>query len=103
MEEKPLAYREIVDDWITGDLGAIERDALEPLRRASPTLFDRLITSRNHRWAKVIEQRLKGSGTTVIVVGMGHLVGPGGVPALLRADGLTVEGPGDVLSAARPH
>jgi uncharacterized protein YbaP (TraB family) len=103
MEEKPQAYREIVDDWITGDLAAIETDALDPLRRASPTLFDRLITSRNRRWTKVIERRLKRSGTTVIVVGMGHLVGAGGVPALLRADGLTVEGPSDTVRPPGPH
>ena len=33
------------------------------------------------------------SGSTVIVVGVGHLIGPDSVPALLRARGVKVEGP----------
>ena len=32
-------------------------------------------------------------GEAVMVVGVGHLVGPDSVPALLRARGVVVEGP----------
>jgi uncharacterized protein YbaP (TraB family) len=41
----------------------------------------------------VLDARLKGHGHTVVVVGIGHLIGPDGVPARLRALGYSVTGP----------
>ena len=93
IEERPDLFHQIVDHWMSGDIAAIEVDAVDTLRSASPILFDRLITQRNRHWVKTIRRRLAGRGVTVIVVGVGHLVGPGGVPALLRAQGVTVVGP----------
>jgi len=63
------------------------------LKAASPVVYDRLITQRNRRWMRVIERRLDGAGKTVVVVGVGHLVGEAGLPAMLRARGYQVEGP----------
>jgi uncharacterized protein YbaP (TraB family) len=93
MQDEPDEFRKLVREWMAGDLKALDRDALRPLRKASPALFRRLVTERNARWAATLDQRLKGHGRTVVVVGMGHLIGPGGVPARLRALGYTVEGP----------
>lgn len=91
--DDPGYYPRLVGEWESGDLAAVTRDALEPLSRTSPALFDRLITQRNRRWTDILSRRLKGRGDIVVVVGMGHLVGPGGVPALLRARGFRVDGP----------
>lgn len=93
IEERPGAYGRVVGEWMAGDLEGLAADALEPLRRASPALYRRLITDRNKRWADALRRRLSRPGTVVVVVGMGHLVGPDGVPALLRAGGVRVEGP----------
>lgn len=93
IEDEPDAYDRLLAAWLAGDTQALRDQGLEPMRAASPDLFDRMITQRNARWVEAISQRLAGSGETVIVVGAGHLVGPGGVPALLRARGFTVEGP----------
>ncbi len=79
--------------WLGADLGTLDREVVKPLRKASPALYARLVDQRNARWTDAIAGRLHGSGHTVIVVGMGHLIGSGGVPALLRARGFTVEGP----------
>ena len=93
MEENPGAYPDLVKAWMAGDLGALERQGLKPMRRAAPTLYRRLVAERNARWAEAISQRLQGSGETVVVVGAAHLIGQDGVPALLRRRGIKVEGP----------
>ncbi len=91
--DDPGAYGRLVSEWAAGDLDGLGHDALEPMARVSPNLYRRLITDRNQRWAAILQQRLRGDGVVVVVVGAGHLIGPGGVPALLRARGFVVEGP----------
>ena len=93
MESRPDQYKALVDAWMSGDAAALDREALEPLREASPALFKRLVVDRNVRWVKTLRERLAGSGRTVVVVGVGHLVGADGLPARLRALGYSVEGP----------
>lgn len=93
MEHEPDEFGLLVEAWASGDLEAIERQALVPLRRVAPTLFRRLVTERNARWATTLNERLKGRGRTVVVVGVGHLIGPEGLPERLRALGYSVKGP----------
>jgi uncharacterized protein YbaP (TraB family) len=93
IETRPDQYKALVDAWMSGDAAALDREALEPLREASPALFRRLVVDRNVRWLKTLRARLAGSGRTVVVVGVGHLVGADGLPARLRALGYSVEGP----------
>lgn len=93
LERDPQSYDKLVAHWMAGDLKALDEDALGPLREAAPELYARLVTQRNERWLTSIRARLDGSGRTVIVVGVGHLVGKDGLPARLRALGYSVEGP----------
>ncbi len=93
LNDNPRAYQELVAHWMAGDLKALDEDALEPLRTAAPGLYARLVTERNDRWLETLKSRLDGSGRTVVVVGVGHLVGKDGLPARLRALGYSVEGP----------
>lgn len=93
MEAKPDEFALLVHAWVSGDIAGLDREALEALREASPDLFRRIVTERNERWVKVLQARLKGQGRAVVVVGVGHLVGPGGLPARLRALGYSVQGP----------
>jgi hypothetical protein len=93
METDPDQYQKLLDAWMAGDVAALERESLAPLRDASPALFKRMLTDRNDRWMGPIATRLAGKGRTVVVVGVGHLIGSGGLPARLRALGYSVEGP----------
>ncbi len=93
IEDKPETYDQVIADWMAGDTNAIRTDALDPLLTAAPVLYRRLIVERDQRWTRIIRQRLKGHGVVVMVVGVGHLVGPDSVPAMLRAQGIAVEGP----------
>jgi uncharacterized protein YbaP (TraB family) len=93
METKPDEFATLVKAWTAGDIGELRREALDPMRKASPSLFKRLVSDRNARWTEVLADRLKGHGHTVVVVGVGHLIGPESVPARLRALGYSVTGP----------
>ncbi len=93
IEEEPDSFAQIEDAWIAGDVAALIDKAVTPLKQQAPDFYDRLVTKRNKRWVKVIQRLLKQHERAFIVVGVGHLVGPGGVPALLRAKGIRVEGP----------
>lgn len=93
MEDEPKAYEAMVRAWMAGDLQVLQREALAPVRRTAPTLFRRLVTERNAAWTRALSRRLQGKGRTVVVVGVGHLIGPEGLPARLRALGYSVSGP----------
>lgn len=86
-------YDELLQAWLGADVRVLVKQVIAPLRKSSPGLYARVVTQRNARWVQAIDQRLKGKGETVIVVGMGHLIGPDGVPARLRAQGFKVDGP----------
>jgi uncharacterized protein YbaP (TraB family) len=93
IQQDPMSYQRVVTEWMSGDIAGLRRDSTDPLRAVAPKLYDRIIAQRNRRWAQVLGGRLKQRGEVVVVVGVGHLIGPDGVPALLRAKGYKVEGP----------
>jgi uncharacterized protein YbaP (TraB family) len=102
LEEDPGQSRRLIDAWMKGDLKAIEKEGVEELRSESPEMFATLLTNRNAAWVKVLLKRLNAAppkggrpARIVVVVGVGHLVGPGGVPDLLRRRGIRVDGPKD--------
>ena len=94
INDDPGSFSRLLNRWMAGDLRELEAEALQPLWRASPALYRRLLTDRNARWASTLRERLEeGRGVVIVVVGMGHLIGPQGVPARLRALGFPVDGP----------
>jgi hypothetical protein len=58
-----------------------------------PALRKAVFHDRHIKWLPQIERMLADGRTHVIVVGAGHLVGKDSVIAMLRAKGITVEGP----------
>jgi uncharacterized protein YbaP (TraB family) len=99
LQDDPDQSRRLIDAWQRGDLKTIEKEGLAELRRDSPRMFKVMLTDRNAAWLKVLTERLSAPTADgrpvriVVVVGVGHLVGSGGVPALLRAKGFRVDGP----------
>ena len=93
IEEEPEAFDDLVALWLGNDAKGIADEAMGPLKETSPYLYEVLVRQRNTAWVKQITRRLAGSGDTVVVVGVGHLVGPDSVPAMLRARGVKVAGP----------
>ncbi|MBI1200531.1 MAG: hypothetical protein GC203_21940 [Phenylobacterium sp.] len=93
IDDDPEGYKELVAAWMAGDVKALDKEALAPMRKTTPGVFRRLVTERNAAWVRELDARLKGRGRTVVVVGVGHLIGKGGLPAQLRALGYSVSGP----------
>jgi uncharacterized protein YbaP (TraB family) len=93
LDDGPASYHRLIAAWMSGDANAIRHEALEPMASKAPGVYRGLVVDRNRRWIDAIMARLQGSGEAVMVVGVGHLVGPDSVPALLRARGIKVEGP----------
>jgi uncharacterized protein YbaP (TraB family) len=79
----------LIEQWRNGDLAALAR-RLETDFRGYEELRASLVTERNRAWLPAIEALLHGGGTTLVVVGALHLVGPEGLPALLEALGWRV-------------
>ena len=82
----------MVDAWGAGDaksVGSLMNKSLD----SEPGARKLLIDTRNRNWIKILDDVLAKPGVTFVTVGTGHLVGPGGVPALLRKHGYKVDGP----------
>jgi uncharacterized protein YbaP (TraB family) len=55
-----------------------------------PQIENRLIGQRNLQWVKKIEEMMVEDKNIFVIVGAGHLIGPGGVVALLKQKGYRV-------------
>ncbi len=79
----------LAEAWLTGDT-----EQLSQLTRrgvlADPELEKALLHDRNASWAAQIENLLSATDKPLIAVGAGHLLGDGGLPAMLQARGYKV-------------
>ena len=100
LQDDPGQSRRLIDAWLASDLAGIDREGVEQLKTDSPALFKMMLTDRNAAWMRTLLRRLDaphGHGArpdrVVVVVGVGHLIGQGGLPQMLRAKGFRVDGP----------
>jgi len=81
---------ELASSWRAGDVGPVEKLLLEGFEE-SPELFKELVTDRNRNWLGQVEELIGGDRDALVVVGALHLVGDGGLVALLHDKGYAVE------------
>jgi uncharacterized protein YbaP (TraB family) len=74
--------------WAAGDAPAVEQMVLGSLKDA-PSIYRSLIVERNRNWLPRL-RRCLDTTKCFVVVGAGHLVGPDGLIAALRAARYTV-------------
>jgi uncharacterized protein YbaP (TraB family) len=91
IEEEPDSFDKIVSAWLAGDERGLVREAIAPMKKDAPGAYKTLVVERNRHFADQIVHLLDGRQRILVVVGAGHLVGPDGVPALLKARGVQVE------------
>jgi uncharacterized protein YbaP (TraB family) len=80
----------MINAWRHGDADALSRIALGSFRDF-PSLGRRVIDARNRNWLPKIEGYLRSGHTYFVVVGAGHMGGPNGLLAMLRARGYKIE------------
>jgi uncharacterized protein YbaP (TraB family) len=56
-----------------------------------PQIENRFLRQRNIEWIKKIEEMMAEDKNIIIIVGAGHLIGPGSVVALLKRKGYRVK------------
>lgn len=88
---QPQRVDKLIETWALGDVNAMA--ALIGSSFENDPQGARLFAAHNQVWARELEDLLRHDRKYFVVVGIAHLVGPTGVPALLRADGLKVDGP----------
>ena len=91
-ENQQEMFDDLFEAWRNGDAAFIDQQMNETMRTETPAVYERLIVERNKAWvAEIADVMEKGSGTALVAVGVGHLVGDKhSVPALLKAKGFEV-------------
>lgn len=77
--------------WLAGDVQKLGPLLTGDLKKHYPELYEVLIRRRNQAWSETLGQELAGDGAELVNVGALHMVGPDGLPALLKARGFKVE------------
>ncbi len=77
--------------WLIGDVAQLEQDLMIPARSQSPEIYDALFTRRNTKWLKTLDDFMQGDNNAMVVVGIGHLISPGGLPTRFEDLGYKVE------------
>ena len=83
------AAQQLVTAWREGNTDGLEAILLEGFA-AFPHLERVLLADRNHAWIETIRRWLGEGQTYFVVVGAAHLVGPEGLPTVLRKQGYAV-------------
>ncbi len=87
MEEE---IERLVQAWSNGEVKVLA-ELMQESFEDYPGLYRRLLVERNKNWLLHLEPLLDRPGTTLVVVGALHLVGPESVVALLENRGYTVK------------
>jgi len=77
---------EIVSYWKTGDAESLHALLFKSFKDY-PNIHARLLIQRNKKWVSKIENLTREKKNVLVVVGVGHLVGPDGLLDLLRKRG----------------
>jgi uncharacterized protein len=91
LAEMPALVGELLTAWKTGNIAKIDEIMLKDMRAKYPAIFQSLLVDRNNAWLPKIEDLLKTPEVEFVLVGAGHMAGPEGLLALLKARGYTIE------------
>jgi uncharacterized protein len=86
-KDLPSQVDSMVLAWKRGDSQWFANQMQSEIGR-DPALYQAVLGSRNRKWLPKIEALLNDDKNYLVIVGTGHLVGPGSVIDLLKKDGI---------------
>ncbi len=87
-EQDPAAFAAL---WQRGDEAGLMELVFAEQGETYDILYERVYYARNEAMAQRLAELAQDGRTRFVVVGVGHMVGPRGIPALLRELGFGVE------------
>jgi len=91
IENLPQLMDAIKQNWRQGDMGNLQKLAIQPYLQEFPDTFEVLLNERNRNWMPKIETMLENSDIEFILVGVLHLPGKQGLLAQLQQRGYKLE------------
>jgi uncharacterized protein len=83
----PKEVDSMVHAWQRGDTQWFESEMQSEFGK-DPRLYQSVLGARNRKWLPKIEALLNDDKNYLVIVGTGHLIGPGSVIDLLKKDGI---------------
>ena len=81
----------LIKSWMTGDEAGIDEFLAVNMRKEFPKLYEKLLTDRNRNWIPRLEALMNSGKRTLVIVGVGHLVGEESVISLLKSRGYKIK------------
>ena len=91
LEELQVIMDGLIKSWRAGDEARIDEYLSDYMRKEFPKLYKRLITDRNRDWVPHLETLIDSGKRTLVIVGVGHLVGEESVISLLKSRGYKIK------------
>jgi uncharacterized protein YbaP (TraB family) len=81
----------LIKSWRAGGVAEIDKYLLDNMRKEFPKLYKKLLTDRNRNWIPRLETLIDSGKRTLVIVGVGHLVGEESVISLLKSRGYQIK------------
>lgn len=91
IETLPQTITSVLAAWRRGDINKIDELMLREWTTKYPAILKSLLSDRNVAWIPKLDAMLNTPEIEFVLVGAGHLPGPQGVLALLKARGCKIE------------
>ncbi len=91
VEELQVIMEGLIKSWRAGDEVEIDKHLSETMCKEYPGLYKRLLTDRNRDWIPRLESLISSGKRTLVIVGVGHLVGEDSIINLLKSRGYKIK------------
>jgi uncharacterized protein YbaP (TraB family) len=82
-------FNDLVLAWKNGDSSRLCQIVSKQPENV-PTVYKKIVTDRNANWMPDIKRLLRDSQNAIVIVGVGHLVGPDGIIESLKKQGVAI-------------